>query len=68
MGSYRDTNLMNQAIAIDLQEPIPGGLSDLFDKYLSKKMAESDLISYWLIRDIYQHYLEALSKSRTEIV
>jgi len=70
MGSFRENILYydNKEVLEEDELIYTDDVSDVFDQYLSKKMEENDLISYWLIRDLYQHYLTAIKKSKMEIV
>ena len=71
MGSFRENIYYANRNVVDNDELLytdTDDVIDVFDQYLSQKMDENDLISYWLIRDLYQHYLAALKKSKMEIV
>ncbi len=67
MGSFKE-NTSNDKQLNESKAPYSGDISDIFDQYLSKKLAENDLISFWLIQDLYHHYYSALKKSKREIV
>jgi len=44
-------------------------MKDHFDQYLAKKLEENDLVSYWIINELYRYYLTALDNIKsTKIV
>lgn len=43
----------------------PWDMKDHFDQYLAKKLEENDLVSYWIINELYRYYLSALDNMKT---
>jgi len=68
MGSYKDNNWNETVTVGDLKIPYQGIVVDVYEQYLSRKVAENDAVSYWLMHDLYQQYLSAWMRTRIEIV
>jgi hypothetical protein len=70
MGSFKENNSMTDLRMLsDREGNSPWDMKDHFDKYLAKKLEENDLVSYWIINELYRYYLSALDNMKsTKIV
>jgi hypothetical protein len=66
MGSFKKNNNINELMmAVEREGNSPWDMKDHFDQYLEKKLEENDLVSYWIINELYRYYLSALDNMST---
>lgn len=70
MGSFKKNNALKDIImTYEKENNSPWDMKDHFDQYLAKKLEENDLVSYWIINELYRYYLSALDNMKsTKIV
>ena len=63
MGSFKKgKSLKNNYLAAEKLSA--WDMKEHFDLYLAKKLEENDMVSYWIINELYRYYLSALDKPR----
>jgi len=61
MGSFKKNSGLTELRMLSEHEGnSPWDMKDHFDQYLAKKLEENDLVSYWIINELYRYYLSAL--------
>ena len=66
MGSFKkNNNLKEIKIPVERDGLCAWDMKDHFDQYLAKKLEENDMVSYWIINELYRYYLSALNKMRS---
>ena len=65
MGSFKKNSLNDLMMVAEREGNSPWDMKDHFDQYLAKKLEENDLVSYWIINELYRYYLSALDNIKT---
>ncbi len=68
MSSFKDNTIASfrseLSAAADNEMLSAWDMKDQFDQYLAKKLEENDMVSYFIINELYRFYLTSLNRVR----